>query len=455
MRSKSRWALLAVTIVAFCGQALLADADSADALPEQVKAWRAEGPAAVDRLMAEREKLIGEAEKVPGKERYTLADKFVVQNEAERAAWKRVQQISNTIDRVAGAKYSHVSGLYWYTDEAEAMRVAKEQGKPVLALRLLGNLDEELSCANSRYFRVLLYPDEAVRKLLHDKFVLTWKSVRPVPKITIDFGDGRKVERTITGNSVHYVLLPDGQIVDVFPGLYAPKPFVKRLEKAAAAAGLAIDANTPAVVLAAYRVEQIAELKRAWESDVKKYDALQSQSRRPAELSDVGCAPSSPRDFWATIADVHPEYAELGKASRELLQHEAVVGYYASIDSPEHRVATKHGDRVIPALSWIKGGDEAILGMFMHCVTPALQADTLFNEYSGRNWALRWLEHSPRERLEEMNDRLYDMVFGYHPNDPWAGLSRLESLTALPKDRGVINAGSDTEYTMSGSISDE
>jgi hypothetical protein len=395
----------------------------------------------VDRLMAEREKLIAAAEKIRGKETYTLADKFVVQNEAERAAWKRVQQINEIIDAVAGAKYSHVSGLYWHTDEAEAMRVAKKQGKPMLALRLLGNLDEELSCANSRYFRILLYPDEQVRKLLHDGFVLAWKSVRPVPKITIDFGDGRKVERTITGNSVHYVLLPDGQIVDVFPGLYGPKPFLQRLESAAAAANLAILASDPTTAVAAYRSEQIAALKRDWDSDVSKFRTSQDKQQSTRTFDEVGLAPSAPEDFWTTIANFHPEYAELGKSSRELVQHEALVGLYSRVyPGQEHqRVATKYGDRLIPTMSWVKGGDEAILGMLLGCVSPGLQADTLFNEYCGRNWALQRLEQTPDEPLVEMNRRLYEMVFGYNPDDPWAGLSRLESLTALPKDRGLID----------------
>lgn len=409
---------------------------------EQIKAWRAEGPAAVDRLMAERERLIAAAEKIPGKEWYTLADEFVIQNEAERSAWKRVQAINDTIDTVAKAKYSHQSGLYWHTDETEAMRVAKEQGKPILALRLLGNLDEELSCANSRYFRILLYPDESVRKLLHDKFVLTWKSVRPVPKITIDFGDGRKVERTITGNSVHYVLLADGQIVDVFPGLYGPKPFLQRLASAAAAADRASKAADAAAELAAYRSEQLAALKSAWDADVSKYLDLQRKPQKPWTFDEVGWAPPAPQDFWTTVADFHPEYAELGKASRELVQHEALVGLYSRVyPGNEHqRVATKHGDRLIPTMSWVKGGDEAILGMLLSCVTPDLQTDTLFNEYCGRSWALQWLKRSPGQSLEELNCDVYDTVFSYHPDDPWAGLSRLESLTALPKDRGLIDA---------------
>ena len=98
------------------------------------------------------------------------------------------------------------SGLYWYTDLEEAKRVARKTGRPILSLHLLGNLDEELSCANSRYFRTLLYSNLQIRAYLRANYVLHWKSVRPAPKLTIDFGDGRQMRRTITGNSVHYVL---------------------------------------------------------------------------------------------------------------------------------------------------------------------------------------------------------------------------------------------------------
>ncbi len=49
------------------------------------------------------------------------------------------------------------SGLYWFTDLDAALAEARRTHRPVLSLRLLGNLDEEMSCANSRYFRTLLY----------------------------------------------------------------------------------------------------------------------------------------------------------------------------------------------------------------------------------------------------------------------------------------------------------
>lgn len=133
------------------------------------------------------------------------------------------------IDREAGQKDAAKSGLFWYTDLGEAVAAAKAGGKPILSLRLLGRLDEELSCANSRFFRKTLYVDPKVIDLLKRRFVLHWESVRPVPLVTIDYGDGRKVTRTLTGNSIHYLLAPDGRLVDGLPGLIDAATFEREL----------------------------------------------------------------------------------------------------------------------------------------------------------------------------------------------------------------------------------
>ncbi len=78
----------------------------------------------------------------------------------------------------------YASKLYWYTDLEQAKEKAKATGKPILSLRLLGKLDQDLSCANSRFFRVALYPNAEISKLLQDRYILHWKSVRPAPKVT-------------------------------------------------------------------------------------------------------------------------------------------------------------------------------------------------------------------------------------------------------------------------------
>jgi hypothetical protein len=96
-------------------------------------------------------------------------------------------RINAALDAVSQQKDSYVSGLYWYTDLSEARKAATTAGKPILSLRLLGKLTDELSCANSRFFRTVLYSNATVAQSLRDRFVLHWQSERPVPVITIDF----------------------------------------------------------------------------------------------------------------------------------------------------------------------------------------------------------------------------------------------------------------------------
>ncbi len=124
-------------------------------------------------------------------------------------AWER---LSAALDAVSQQKNSYLAGMYWYTDMGEAKAAAKKFGKPILSLRLLGKLSDEFSCANSRFFRTILYSNFTISEKLRKDFVLHWKSVRPVPHVTIDFGDGRKLERTLTGNSIHYILDVEGRI---------------------------------------------------------------------------------------------------------------------------------------------------------------------------------------------------------------------------------------------------
>ena len=130
------------------------------------------------------------------------------------------------IDAVAGQHDAVFSRLYWYTDTAKASGAASAAHKPILYLRMLGKLTDEYSCANSRFFRTVLYANADVSKYLREHYVLVWVSERPVPVVTIDYGDGRVLKRTLTGNSIHYILTAQGHVVDALPGLYARKTFL-------------------------------------------------------------------------------------------------------------------------------------------------------------------------------------------------------------------------------------
>ncbi len=139
-------------------------------------------------------------------------------------------RVREAVDTVAGQRDGWASGLYWFTDLDAARAEAARTGRRILSLRLLGNLNEEYCCANSRFFRSVLYANQAVAQVLRDRYVLHWKSVRPAPLLTIDMGDGRRIKRTITGNSIHYVLGADGKVIDALPGIYSPAAFLQALE---------------------------------------------------------------------------------------------------------------------------------------------------------------------------------------------------------------------------------
>jgi hypothetical protein len=403
------------------GLALLSIANDAWAAPaissEQIKKWRAEGPAAVDRLLAERDQMRKGAEGL--------------KDEALLAANEKITAFNDVIDQVAAAKYSHESGLYWYTDEAEAARQAKLQNKPILTLRLLGNLNEELTCANSRYFRILLYPHPSVRKLLRERFILHWKSVRPVPKITIDLGNGRKVERTISGNSVHYLLLPSGIVLDVFPGLYGPVLFEKRLQQALVAVDEALASNTPKKVVKRYRNAQVEALEKAWAEDLKKYEAELTAKDEQTRV-EVGEPPKRFLEFWSTVAGYHPEFGEFDEIATRLIRQEAEETQSVA-STANHELGDGHGASL--AFAFAKGSTESMLETLMkHCLRRDLATDCVYNEYRGRYVALQW-DELLTSHVDGLNEQVYENIFGYSLSDPWLGIAH--KFAALPRSGGL------------------
>ena len=77
----------------------------------------------------------------------------------------------------------------------------------------------------------MLFSNDKIARLVNDDFEPAWQSVRPVPLVTIDFGNGHKATRTLHGNIATYVCSPAGHVVDVLPGLYSPDVFLQRLKQ--------------------------------------------------------------------------------------------------------------------------------------------------------------------------------------------------------------------------------
>jgi hypothetical protein len=352
------------------------------------------------------------------------------------------------LDQLCQMKDCYASRLYWYTDLAAAQAAAKASGKPILSLRLLGRLDKDLSCANSRLFRVALYPNTAVAKLLRDKFILHWQSERPAPKVTIDFGDGRTLERTLTGNSIHYVLAADGRPLDALPGLYSPQAFITQLQQILALhqqfQQLPLPEQTS--LLRTYHRNRLNQLQSKWAKQLK-----QAGIAVPPRLLARAVNPNAPIDavtagqLAMTKAVIeNPVMRDLqlaGITQRELTNITDKEAWQRLASLPEAKVTL---DPNSLALIQHKKGNlqSAALPALIQNLEAAIAVDTVRNEYLLHGQLHRWFSQgTSTDNLETLNQNVYSRLFLTPANDPWLGLVTPDSFSALDQD-GIGNPAS-------------
>ncbi|MEZ0231167.1 MAG: hypothetical protein ACAI25_21300 [Planctomycetota bacterium] len=76
----------------------------------------------------------------------------------------------------------------------------------------------------------MLFSNEDIAALLNDRFECSWESVRKVPTLEIDFGDGRKLKRTLNGNVATYLCTSEGKVFDIVPGIGKAEEYRGRVE---------------------------------------------------------------------------------------------------------------------------------------------------------------------------------------------------------------------------------
>ncbi|HYV02991.1 MAG TPA: hypothetical protein VFB82_00295 [Blastocatellia bacterium] len=358
----------------------------------------------------------------------------------DHARSARSNQVLATLDSICKQKDCFASRLYWYTDLDKAKATARAQGKPILSLRLLGRLDEDLSCANSRLFRIVLYANEQVSELLRERFVLHWQSVRPVPTVTIDFGDGRKMERTLTGNSIHYVLDSKGRLIDALPGLYGPVAFLRELERILSAAakldGLKTDEERQ-TALVQYHQSRLNELETAWIDEVKRV-------RLPAEPSreipkPTGLTP--PRAQVAAAAGISKAVMIERPVLRGMSDNPKVLDSIGS-DAGWSMIARLHMqdaevDDATRALMSFKDPSltRGSLQLSVILLQQAIAEDTVRNEYVFRARIHRWLaEGTAGSNVEVLNEKIYDELFLTPSWDAWLGLRPTGAYSGIDND---------------------
>jgi hypothetical protein len=360
--------------------------------------------------------------------------------QAASLSWQR---ISTALDQICQQRDCYASELYWHTDLEKAKAAARAAGKPILSLRLLGKLDEELSCANSRFFRITLYANEQVSKLLRERFILHWQSVRPVPKVTIDFGDGRKLERTLTGNSIHYVLDSDARPVDALPGLYGPGAFLRELARAEALASQCHAAKTAeerAALLRRYHSARIKELDGLWASDIAKARVANPPSRN---IVKANAATDKPRAEVAAPAAISKMLIVERPVLRGISTDPKLLDPKAE-DAAWGKIAALHlGDArldagtrtLMRAKSLSRYADSDSLNRAVSDFERVIAEDTVRNEYALRRQIHEWFAGSVvTDDIAALNEKVYAELFLTPSSDRWLGLFPEESYTGIEND---------------------
>jgi len=387
----------------------------------RIATWRAEGPAALERLLAQYDQQPAGAER---------------------------DRMMATIDKVAGQRYATWSRLYWYDDLEAAKAAAHESGKPILSLRMLGRLDEDLSCANSRFFRTTLYPDAEVAKLLRERFILHWSSERNVPRVTVDFGDGRTLASTITGNSAHYILDADGRPLDVLPGLYSPQVFRREL----AATLSMFDAVKGTVgrerdnALLSYHQAATATAGERWR-------ALPLIQEDNGKLRFLSKDDMSKRRVAAAVA---AQRVTVSKAMVEVPMMRTVdfgvdpgvipddTGIWVKIygemwDAKGRRVLDNNARALVDSMLAVPTGgqtlDQATRAKILVGLEQTIAADTAMNEARLRPQIREFLIQqlvTKAPTFAELNTWVYANVFHAPATDEWMGLLPRDTFTGLP-----------------------
>jgi hypothetical protein len=357
-------------------------------------------------------------------------------NEAE---WQR---ISAALDAVSQQRNAFASGLYWYTDMEEAKRAAQSSGKPILSLRLLGNLTEEFSCANSRFFRTVLYANTDVSQYLREHFILHWKSVRPAPRVTIDFGDGRRLERTLTGNSIHYILDTAGLPVDALPGLYGPAAFKRGLMQAETIARQVStkDEGQKWETLRAYHNARIQAIAAEWAADVAKTGGrvpadvvarIERRKRNPGAIEIAPLAVSKRATEVDILKSITADATAL-EAATDISAWNKIAALHAA----DARL-DKASIALIMRQNQTLRANASLLSQTTRNLEQYMAIDTVRNDYMMRTKLHGWFATGAAADVESLNELVYAQLFLTPRSDPWLGLYSPDVYTAL--DNGGIS----------------
>jgi hypothetical protein len=253
--------------------------------------------------------------------------------------------------------------------------------------------------------------------------------------VTIDFGDGRKLERTLTGNSIHYVLDSRGRVVDALPGLYGPQAFLRSLSQIEAAAKTP-EQQANHVTATPYPMARLNAINVGWYSDIQKIGgkapqgffvaqtadgtptaiqvAALAMTKRVTEANILRSITATPEalsaitdeSLWNKIAQLHIADAEFDARSLGLIRRQT-QGALSATD--EHKA----------------------FAALVKKLQQNIALDTVRNEYLLHTKLYGWFLEKENRELSKLNRRVYSELFLTPASDPWLGLFSPDVYTAL------------------------
>jgi hypothetical protein len=306
-----------------------------------------------------------------------------------------------------------------------------------------------------------------------------------VPVVTIDYGDGRVLKRTITGNSIHYVLNSRGQVIDAIPGLYDPQTIATILTNATAPA-TSDDSQLPEI----YRQAALAALDADWSAvsapapgyPVSPATIAQRASARAGTKNQVEspfltvvtphASPVAPhareaadlaiskmqveRPLVNAAAPASPPHAAkaagaaFGKRMGEAPMIEAFippapeqpdlsnVQLWTTLAARRPAMLDQHSIDMIRSQNAAAYVNTAKLDQVVSNFQQAIAIDTLRNNQLFRRQSLGWLQESAVP-MGLLNKRVYSELFLTPRSDPWLGLVPDSTYSALTGDGCTVN----------------
>lgn len=77
----------------------------------------------------------------------------------------------------------------------------------------------------------MLFARTDISQYINNSFEPVWQSLHEVPIVSVDFGGGKVLKRTLNGNIATYIVTADGTVVDILPGIYKPDTYLSQLKE--------------------------------------------------------------------------------------------------------------------------------------------------------------------------------------------------------------------------------